>query len=546
MNEPIIKHQRFSALWIFPVIALLAGLWLAFQHIASQGPEIQIRFNSAQGIEEGKTKLRYKSLDIGVVKSIELAEDLSHVVLHVQTTRNAKPLISEDASFWVVRPQISASGIRGLNTLITGSYIAVNPGDGNNEATQFTGLEETPVIEPSVAGTRIKLAAQTAKGINVGTPFVYRGIDVGQIENIEFKEPFRNVNLSAFIRSPYDALINNNTKFWNIGGVEVEMGATGFSFEMNSLETLIIGGITFETPQSFLDESAEISANKVFRLYDSRKDINRTNYQQKEYYVLYFDQSVSGLGSGSPVQYNGIQLGSVLEVRLVYDKTKQQALIPILIEIEPERVTYINSDQDNEFNIIEQLVSQGLVAKIETGNFLTGSKFISLGMGKKPTAGLTEDQYSRHLVMPTQSGSLNELTANINGLLEKVNQLPLERFMELTNDTVENLRGITGTEGMQEIGNSLNASLQELKDTLATITSVGQKADTVLGELADNMEGATKDLNTVIKGMGPDSPMYYQMTEMLEQLKESGKAIEKLTDHLREQPDSLIFGNDYD
>lgn len=545
MNEPTVKNRPFSILWIIPVIALLAALWLAFNRLSNQGPNIQIQFQTAEGLLEGKTKIRYKSLNIGVVDRIELSEDLQHIIAHAKTTFNAKKLLKEDSSFWVVKPQVSASGISGLDTLLSGSYIAINPGESDKKSHSFVGLEEIPVIEPSIEGTRISLTASSAQGVSVGTPFIYRGIKVGQIERIQFEEPFDKIALTAFIEAPYDALISNNTKFWNIGGVNVNLNASGISVAMNSLKTLLVGGITFNTPTSFETSSTELSANKNFFLYNSEQEIKQPVYESKHYYVLYFDQSVRGLSAGAPVQFNGISLGQVLEVRLIFDEEKQKALIPVLIEIEPERIKRINNSTAND-SIIATLVEQGLTAQLDMGNLLTGQKLITLSIDNKSKQSLLPDLYSTHLVLPTKSGSISEITQNINDLLSKINEMPLDELFSYTKDTAKNIRDLTNNEAFVNLGSNIESSLLALENTLDSITSVGLKADDAVTQLTTNLNNVTDEMSSALKGIGPNSPFYYQMNQLFEQMNETGQAIEKLSNELSDKPNSLIFGKEND
>jgi len=232
MQEPEIARNRLSYLWLLPIIALGIGLWLAYARLSQIGPNIHITFTSAEGLEAGKTKIRYKDLAVGTITSIDLSNDLKQIIVTAQMSRTAEPLLKKDSQFWIVKPQISASGVTGLGTIVSGNYIAVSPGKDAESANQFAGLDEAPQIQSTEEGLRVRLITDSASGVNVGTAIYYRGISVGQIEQIRFSERYDNLYLTAFIHAPYDRLITNNTKFWNVSGINFSMGAEGANLEM--------------------------------------------------------------------------------------------------------------------------------------------------------------------------------------------------------------------------------------------------------------------------------------------------------------------------
>ena len=186
MQEPEIARNRLSYLWLLPIVALGIGLWLAYSRLSQIGPNIHITFTSAEGLEAGKTKIRYKDLAVGTVTSIDLSNDLKQIIVTAQMSRTAEPLLKKDSQFWIVKPQISASGVTGLGTIVSGNYIAVSPGKEADSANQFAGLDEAPQIQSTEEGLRVRLITDSASGVNVGTAIYYRGISVGQIEQIRF------------------------------------------------------------------------------------------------------------------------------------------------------------------------------------------------------------------------------------------------------------------------------------------------------------------------------------------------------------------------
>ena len=313
MQEAKIK-KTLHWLWLLPILAMLIALYLAYKSISNLGPEITIEFASANGLEAGRTKIRYRSLDIGTVREITLTPDFKKVIIHAQMKRMAEPLLKADSEFWVVKPQIGVDGIKGLNTILSGNFIAISPGKSASNSSHFKGLDQSPLIPSSVAGVRVHLTAESNAGLNVGSAVYYRGFRVGRIDYINFNEDFSKIEVQAFIFAPYDKLINSKTKFFNSSGIDFKLGSGGLELNMPSLETIALGGLSFKaekTEEPFLPETT------VFNIYASEKDINEPPNYKKDYFVVYFDNSIKGLKIGSLVEYMGIELGRVKDIKLV-------------------------------------------------------------------------------------------------------------------------------------------------------------------------------------------------------------------------------------
>ncbi len=289
MHEPIIEKSRSSLLWFLPLIALGIGLYLAYEHLSSMGPRITITFQTTEGLEAKKTRIRFKDLNIGTLTDVELSKDIKSIIATAQMLKTAAPLLTDKARFWVVKPQVSAAGVRGLTTLISGSYIAIDPGIETNgeRATDFVALNDPSLTRSSEPGLRIRLATNDIKGLQVGSPLYYRGFQVGQVEQIKFDDHFDRIHIDAFIDAPYDKLINDNSKFWNASGFDFVVTSRGVQLRMQSLQTLALGGIGFSTPISFLSDKATFKRDTVFPLYASQQAIRQQSGNlAKAYYVV--------------------------------------------------------------------------------------------------------------------------------------------------------------------------------------------------------------------------------------------------------------------
>lgn len=548
MQQAQIKQKKLTNwLWLLPIAALGVGLWLAYNRLSTTGPEISIVFKSAEGLNAGNTKLRYKELDVGTVTDVVLSDDLSHVIVQAQMLNTAVPLLREDTQFWVVKPQISASGVSGLETILSGSYIAIDPGKSDSKARKFTGLEDIPLVTPSEPGLRIRLVTENAAGINVGTPLYYRGIKVGQVEQIKFDTDFSHLNLTVFIRAPYDALISTNTKFYNIGGFSFDVSTSGINLELNSLETLVLGGITFTTPASFITDSNKVDNNSVFTLYHSEKDSKTLNTFNKEYYVIYFDDSTRGLTSGRPVVLNGIKIGEVIDVRLLYDEAINQTVVPVLVEIQPDLID--TADHEPAENLIAQMVANGLQASIETANLITGQKMIALALYSDDIQTIKDDDYSSYQVLPSRSTGLSKLTEDIGEIITTVKELPLDKLFVQASvaagkaaNSMQSLNDIFDSPEISNIGQSIQSSINKFNGTMNSLQNLSKTTQQVLNELSKQLKQVTTQLERTLYGLSPESSMYYTIQDTLETLKRTAKSVDSITTLLNQKPNALIFG----
>ena len=542
MQEPEIARNRLSYLWLLPIVALGIGLWLAYSRLSQIGPNIHITFTSAEGLEAGKTKIRYKDLAVGTVTNIDLSNDLKQIIVTAQMTRTAEPLLKKDSQFWIVKPQISASGVTGLGTIVSGNYITVSPGKDEDRANHFTGLDEAPQIQSTEEGLRVRLLTNDARGVNVGTAIYYRGIAVGQIEQIRFSDHYDNLYLTAFIHAPYDRLITNNTKFWNISGINFSMGAEGANLEVESLEALVRGGITFSTPTTLNTNDTPASPGTVYTLFENeRASTERTGFE-KEYYVVYFDDTTRGLRQGAPVYFNGMSIGEVIDIRLLYDETKNTAVTPVLIALEPDRIDRVNRQEKRDRNLITDLVKHGLQASLETGSLITGDKIITLNQYPDDIRSLRKDEYSNYPVLPSRAGSISQLTDDISAIVASVKKLPLEEIANNTKEATAALKSALATPAVKTLGASLDKTLKQLDKTLQSVQKAGDSTDKALAQLDKQIKTLGKQLEQTLYNIGPESNLTYTLQETLKTVQRSMKSINDVMRKIDNKPNVLIMG----
>ncbi len=339
--EAVVQTKRsFSIIWVVPIIALLIGGWLTFKAMTEKGPVITITFETAEGLEAGKTKIKFKDVEVGKVTDITLNADRSNVVVSVEMTPDAKPYLTEKTQFWVVRATVAAGKISGLGTLLSGAYIGINPSSEGEKTRRFKGLEKPPVLTEKLPGQHYTLEAHSLDSLDIGSPVYYRGIKVGQVVEYHFNEDAESVLIKVFVNAPYHEKVRQNTRFWNASGIDMTMDATGIKLNTQSLVSIMLGGVAFDLRQH--DPPGEAAKkNHKFMLYPDQESSKQESYEIKRYYAMYFDQSVRGLSPGAPVEIKGIQVGEVVSVKLQFDQSTLDFRIPVVIALEPERLDVV-------------------------------------------------------------------------------------------------------------------------------------------------------------------------------------------------------------
>ena len=331
------KPRGISIVWLIPLVAALVGGWLAYKTISESGPTITISFLDASGLEADKTKIKYKSITVGQVENIEI-HDLQHVYVTAKMSKKSEKYMKEDTKFWVVRPRIGAGGISGLETLISGAFIAIDPRPTGAPTLTFTGLEKPPGISVEDEGATFSLKAQDLGSIARGTSIFHRDIKVGRVVSYEFAEDKEGVIIDIFIEAPHDVLVHNTSRFWQKTGIDISYGAEGFEFQVESLATLIVGGIAFDTPVMAGGSQKPSKSGTVFTLFKNIQSIGEAKYVTKNPYIVRFEGSVRGLSIGAPVEFRGIKVGSVVDIAAKVDPKTMTVDIPVVIELEPERL----------------------------------------------------------------------------------------------------------------------------------------------------------------------------------------------------------------
>jgi paraquat-inducible protein B len=503
----------------------------------SKGPEITVSFQAVEGLSAGKTAVRYRDVDVGQVTAINLADDLEHVVLTIRMNADFSDYLTDKTRFWVVRPRVSARGITGLETIVSGAYIEVVPEKSGEKARKFVGEEEPQFVPDTEDGTRFVLKAEELGSLGEGTPVLLRGVEVGEVVDTELDDNADGVTIPVFIRKPFDALVKRETRFWNSSGIALDLNAEGFSVRAQSVRSVLAGGINFYTPTGH--ENSEVAeADTVFRLYDSREkaELLAEGYSQR--YILYFDSSVRGLSRGAPVEFNGIRVGTVESIDLEYVVSQHSFRVPVEVTVEPERVSVVGGrlgDVDPQ-ETIETLIENGLRARLKTGSFITGQLFVDLSMHPVSPARYLGNRQGDLPEMPTLPQKLDEIANSLTSLLEKVETFPIEEI---------GIRLLGTVEGMENIVTSpaLNNGMVSLQQAAAGINTLVTNLDaSVLPATQNALDAAREALGGVRDVTAPTSPVRYNLEQALKELGATARSLRELTDFLEQNPSALILG----
>lgn len=520
--------KRFSLqlVWLIPIVAAIIGGTLVVKTYLQKGPTITISFKSGEGLEAGKTKVKYKDVEVGLVKNITISEDITQVIATVELRKEVTPYLVEDTKFWVVRPRISGGGISGLGTLMGGSYIGVDVGISKQSQRTFTGLETAPAVAMDAPGSRFQLHSPDIGSLDIGSPVYFRRIQVGQVVSYELDKDGKGVTFKVFVAAPYDKHVRANTRFWNASGVDLTMDANGLKVDTQSLMSILIGGIAFQT----LDESGEApptTANTAFTLFATRDEAMKNRDTISQSFVMVFKESVRGLSLGATVDFRGLIVGEVSGIHVAHDASSKEVNMLVEMRIYPERlrsrVIGTVPDPKQYSAVLNEMVAHGLRAQLKSGNLLTGQLIVALDYF--PNAPKAKVNWALSPPrFPTTPGSLVELQATLMQLLKKLEKLPLD---EVANDVRQTVQTLDAT----------------LKDAAQMVRNVDKD---ILPEVRITLEQAQKALGAAKETLSADAPLQQDLRATLRELGRAAQSLRVLTDYLERHPESLIHGKQED
>ncbi|BDD95028.1 MlaD family protein [Pandoraea sp. XJJ-1] len=531
LPTPVIEPRKRwapSLVWLIPLVAAVIGLSLVAKAIIERGPSVVIDFKTAEGLEAGKTKVKYKEVDIGTVKNIELSDDLSHVRVTVDLTQNAKRFAVKDSRWWVVRPRVAGGSVSGLSTLLSGAYIGADAGKSKESSEHFVGLEVPPVVSSGQPGKPFVLHAADIGSLDIGSPIYYRRIQVGQVEAYSLDPDGKGVTLRVFVQAPYDQYVGSNTRFWHASGIDLRLDSSGFQVNTQSLASVVIGGIAFQAPNES-GAGVMAKAGQEFRLAPDETTAMKAPDTHPMTVVFRFQQSLRGLAVGAPVDFRGITLGEVTSIGVEFDQATKQINMPVTVEVYPDRLrrrdpkNNLPPDELASRQILNSLVARGLRGQLRTGNLLTGQLYVALDFfpNAKPARA---EEVDNVVVMPTVPNTLDQLQLQIADIATKLDKIPFD-----------------------SIGQNLDSSLRKLDKTLDSAQGLFRQLD---GEIAPEAKAtlseAKKSFGAAERTLSEDAPVQQDVRQAMQELTKTLRSLGTLADYLQQHPEALLRGKPKD
>jgi paraquat-inducible protein B len=523
LPEPVLQPRHrwsFSLIWLVPIVAALAGLVLVVRTYLQAGPTVSITFETADGLEAGKTEVRYKNVVVGKVRRVILSQDHTHILAVVDLNKDAKRLAVQDSAFWVERPRVSINGVSGIETLLSGAYIGVDIGTSAEERKDFTGLEKPPAVTHDMKGKRFLLHAGSNNSLALGSPVYYRRIAVGRVVASDLDPDGRNVTVQVFVDAPYDRFVTSDSRFWNASGVNLALNASGLKVNTQSLASVIAGGVAFQ-PMHEDQAGAAAPDSAQFQLYDDQATALAPPDGPATDIEMHFTQTTRGLDVGAPVEFRGINFGSVKTIELEFDAARDDFYTKVLVQVFPDRLgpainsmrTYEKDSKLNSRGLWQRLVDRGLRAQLRAGNVLTGQLYITLDFMKQPPPAQYDPQ-ADPMQLPTAPGSLEQLQEQLQSIVHKLDEIPFGEIGKNLNGTLK----------------SANSLLQELDHDLAP-------------QAKDTLRAAQQALQSLDQSVAsPDAPLQQDAHRTLEELSRTAASFRALADYLDQHPEALIRG----
>jgi paraquat-inducible protein B len=522
------RWSRLQLIWILPVVVVLAGAFVVVHELLAQGTTIEIRFHSAEDLEANKTKIRYKDVEIGEVRDIHVSDDRKDVVVSAAIHRDASEYLVQDTRFWVVRPRVSAAGITGLGTLVSGAFISVDVGQSKARSKHFVGMETPPIVTSDLPGREFVLNTDDLGSLSIGSLVFYRHIVAGQVVAYALNPGGNGVTLKVFINSPFDSYVSGATRFWQASGIDMSINSDGVKLRTESLTSILQGGVAFQALPGAA--TTAVPVDTAFTLYPDADRAMRPIDTEVRTFVMYFKGSLRGLSAGAPVELHGIAVGEVRSVDVDYDPQAGALRFPVVADFYPQRIrghkgrstaraAAKGGSETSGRALVDSLVAHGLRAELKTGNLLTGQQYVDLDMHADVPAekvGWSEQP----AVFPTVSNGLDEIQDSIASIARKLSKVPFD-----------------------EISHRLLSTMASLEQTMKSTDQLVRHVD---GSVAPQFEATLAEAQAAMKNakdlLAQDAPLQSDLSASLLQLSRAAKAVTALVDYLQRHPESLLRG----
>ena len=540
------RRRRIPLIWIVPLLTGLIAAWLAWDTMSKKGPTITIAFDSAAGLTAGQSQLKYKNVVMGTVSSIGVSHDLTKVIVTIETVREAEPLLTDKTIFWVVKPELFAGSLTGLETLISGSYIGMRPSaEPGARKRDFIGEQDPPVLQAWTKGTTFKLDSKRLGSISLGSPVFFRDLEVGTVLGWDIADLASRVTIHAFVRAPYDKYVHVDSSFWNASGISVKFGGDGVQLRMESLRAVLLGGIAFETP--FDTKQPMAKANEEFPLYRNFEEARAAGFGRQIRLLSYFPGSVAGLEPGAHVTLHGLRVGEVTDVDLVYDPKLDRVVVPVHYRVEAGRILNIAAaEQTSAESLAEDMIKRGMRATLQSTSIITGAKEIALERIPDAKPGDLEKRGDVYIIPTSEVGGFDAITRSAADLLGKLKRIDYDKIGKSLEGAVGGLDTMINGEQMKRTLTALEQAMVDVQDIARKLDQEGAPAlkrlPAIAQQLQDALTSANRLLGSLNTGYGDDSRFRRDLDRLLPQLTDAARSLRALTDLLSRHPEALIKG----
>ena len=518
-----------NVIWIVPIVALIVTLGIAWNSFRDRGSLIEVEFADATGITPGDTTLRFREITVGQVESVSFSSDLSKVIVSIRVDSDVAQYIDSDASFWIVRPQVSAQGVTRLDTVLSGAFIeGYWDAQVSEVTTEFKGLDRPPLVRGDQPGTWVSLSMQSADGMSEGAPVLYRGVEVGRVENIRLSDRDDRVLADAFIEAPQDARLTTASVFWDTSGFSLSLGAQGISFNVNSLSSVLQGGVAFDTITS---GGNPIEAGHEFPVQDdeamARSTLFASDDTDRLRVGMLIDDSLQGLEKGADVQFQGLRVGQVtdLAVNVVKGEAEDaQVKQLVTMSISPRRMGLPEgATAEDAMALLEDEVSQsGLRARVASAGFLGTSLMVELVQIPDAQPATVDADAEPVPLIPSVEGDLDDFTASAQGLVNRIGNLPIEELLNSARDALDSVTAIASSQDTRAIPGALRKAIEDGNVALSDISTITTDLrDANSGETIARMLDEASSAFKAVNDAAVDVP------EMVDQINEAAASVEE-------------------
>jgi len=538
--------SRLNKVWIIPMIALLLGGWLVKRNHDEKGEIVTLHFETADGLTAGKTEVKCRNVKVGIVESIRLTAELK-VEVSVRIRPDQLDLVRKDSQFWVEKARVQGASISGLDTLIKGAFIGLDPGTGSRGVRGFKGLETPPLTPASIEGLRLILTAKEPGSVTIGSGIYFQNNLIGRVESHTFHPKTEIVEFGVFIKENFSNLITTNSLFWQNSGISLHVGADGFDLNLPSLDSLVAGRISVGVP-SGVPPGGPVTDESLVSLYESLEAANQSNFMGGVELLILIDESLRGLSVGSPVEYRGLKIGRV--ARISYDLVQGADIekIPVLIQLDDRLMAahFPPSILDEGQEGLEKALLKGLKASLKSGNLLTGQMYVDLDY--YPESPVVEAQMEGDsIILPTIHTGLNGLQDKISSLLDKFNGMDLDgliaKIQNTSDEATETLSNINLAISSKEgVVADAQTTLQEMTATMKSINGLLEAEDTQ--QIPADLRQTLASINKSLEPLSNDGAIYGDLKRTMEELRHAVRAIDKMANEISDKPNALLFGKD--